>query len=150
MVTAFCRVVSQHERVPSTGTLLSLCNIAAQAGRAPSRMHTDDLNLLGSRQLVMHSSVSLSTVQAIWRLDWQNMALTATPWTPGAHEAAAGFVSRRMSLEHPSQAAHPSGGTTGSLDSSQLENLYTAFNQGLAMSGRHTAHDHLLTLKCNQ
>jgi hypothetical protein len=67
------------------------------------------------------------------------MALTATPWTPGAHEAATAFVSQRNSFEHPPQAAHSSCGPAGSLSNSQLETFYTAFNQGLPPAGVDTA-----------
>lgn len=65
----------------------------------------------------------------------QDMALTATQWSPGPHEAGAGFASQRLSLDGQSPPAQPSCGATGSLDSSQLEGLYSAFTQGLQLQG---------------
>lgn len=71
------------------------------------------------------------------------MALTATPWAPGGHEAVAGFVSQRMSLDQNSPRVQLGCAPLGSLSSSQLEDFYSAFNQGLQMPGLHACNANL-------
>ena len=64
------------------------------------------------------------------------MALTAKPWSPGtAHDT--GMMAQRLSLDGQHLQAQPSGGvaTMSSLGSSQLEDLYSAFNQRLQLPG---------------
>ncbi len=63
------------------------------------------------------------------------MALTAKPWSPGAHEAGPAFRPQRLSMDGQTPPAQPSGGMATSLDSSQLDGLFSTFSQSLQLQG---------------